>query len=140
MQSISQIENEIVEEFSLFDDMNERYDYLIDIGKKLPAYPEEYRSDDLLVKGCQSQVWLHASFHDGKMFFIADSNTAITKGIISLLVRVFNNQKPEDIMAADLSFIDKIQLRAMLTSQRANGLASMIQKMKWYAEVYPTAL
>lgn len=137
MKSISQIEHEIVEEFSLFDDMNERYDYLIDLGKKLPAYPEEYRSDDLLVKGCQSQVWLHASFHDGKMFFVADSNTAITKGIISLLVRVLNGQKPDDILAADLSFINKIQLRSMLTSQRANGLASMIQKMKWYAEVYP---
>ena len=140
MQSISQIEHEIVEEFSLFDDMNERYEYLIDLGKKLPAYPEEYRTDDLLVKGCQSQVWLHASFHDGRMHFLADSNTAITKGIISLLVRVFHNQKPEDIIAADLSFIDKIQLRSMLTSQRTNGLASMIQKMKWYAEVYPTAL
>lgn len=136
MATIHEIENEIVEEFSLFDDPMERYDYIIDLGKKLPAFPEEFRTDDFLVRGCQSSVWLHAYTKDGKLFFDADSNTAITKGIISLLVRVYSGQIPNGILNTELSFIEKINLRSHLSSQRSNGLNAMLQKMKMYAEIY----
>lgn len=136
MPSIFEIENEIVEEFSLFDDPMDRYDYIIDIGKKLPAFPEAFRGDDFLVKGCQSAVWLHAYTKDGLLYFDADSNTAITKGIVSLLVRVFSGQKPNDILTTEPTFIEKINLRSHLSSQRSNGLNAMLQKMKWYAEIY----
>ncbi len=136
MASIQDIENEIVEEFSLFDDQMDRYDYIIDLGKKLPAFPEDFRTDDFLVKGCQSSVWLHAFLKDGKLFFDADSNTAITKGIISLLVRIYSGQTPQDILATEPTFIEKINLRSHLSSQRSNGLNAMLQKMKWYAEIY----
>lgn len=136
MASITEIENDIVEEFSLFDDPMDRYDYIIDIGKKLPVFPEAFRNDDFLVKGCQSSVWLHANSKDGLLYFDADSNTAITKGIISLLVRVYSGQKPSDILTTEPTFIEKINLRSHLSSQRSNGLNAMLQKMKWYAEIY----
>ena len=136
MPKIQEIENEIIEEFELFDDQMDRYDYIIDLGKKLPAFPEQFRTDDFLVKGCQSSVWLHAFEKDGKLFFDADSNTAITKGIISLLVRVYSGQTPQDILATEPAFIEKINLRSHLSSQRSNGLTAMLQKMKMYAEIY----
>ncbi|MCW5907009.1 MAG: SufE family protein [Chitinophagales bacterium] len=134
--TIAQTEKEIVEEFGLFDDPMDRYEYIIDIGKKLPALDAQYMTDDFLVKGCQSKVWLHAYEKDGRIFYEADSNTAITKGIVALLVRVLSGQSAKDIVDAQLSFIDKIHLRAHLSSQRSNGLTAMIQKMKAYASAF----
>jgi len=135
-KSIAEIEYEIAEEFDLFDDQMDKYEYIIDIGKKLPALDAKYMTDDFLVKGCQSKVWLHAYEKDGLLYFEADSNTAITKGIIALLVRVLSRQKGNDILLTPLTFIDKINLRAHLSSQRSNGLTSMIQKMKAYAAAF----
>ena len=135
-KSIAEIENEIVEEFDLFDDQMDKYEYIIDLGKKLPLLVSKYQTDDFLVKGCQSKVWLHAFEKDGYLFFEADSNTAITKGIIALLVRVLSGQKGSDILSSSLRFIDKINLRAHLSSQRSNGLTSMIQKIKAYASAF----
>lgn len=134
--SIQHIEDEIAEEFDLFDDQMDKYEYIIDIGKKLPALDAKYMTDDFLVKGCQSKVWLHAYEKDGKLYFEADSNTAITKGIIALLVRVLSGQSAADVKNAELNFIDRINLRAHLSSQRSNGLTSMIQKMKAYAAAF----
>jgi cysteine desulfuration protein SufE len=134
--TIQEIENQIIEDFSVFEDPMDRYDYIMDIGKKMPAFPEEFRRDELLVQGCQSQVWLHVKEDAGKIIIQADSNTAIAKGVVSLLVQVFSGQTPETILASDLSFLEKIQLRALLTSQRSNGLTSMINKIKMYAKEY----
>lgn len=136
LPSIAEIENEIADEFGLFDDQMDKYEYLIDLGKKLAPLDIIYTTDDFLVKGCQSKVWLHAYEKDGLIFFEADSNTAITKGIIALLVRVLSGQKADAIIAAQLEFIDTINLRSHLSSQRSNGLTAMIQKMKAYAQVF----
>jgi cysteine desulfuration protein SufE len=136
MNSMADIEAEIVEEFNLFEDQLDKYEYLIDIGKKLPPLDAKYASDDFLVKGCQSKVWLHAYEKDGRIYFEADSNTAITKGIIALLVRVLSGQKASDILNNPLAFIDLINLRSHLSSQRSNGLTSMIHKMKAYAKAF----
>lgn len=136
MQSISEIENEITEEFSLFDDQMDKYEYIIDIGKKLPALDSKYMTDDFLVKGCQSKVWLHAYEKEGRIYFEADSNTAITKGIVALLVRVLSGQPANEIISSPLSFIDFINLRSHLSSQRSNGLTAMVAKMKAYAQVF----
>ncbi len=136
MKTIAEKEAEIIESFELFDDSMERYEYIIDLGKKLPPLPEQFKTDDFLVKGCQSKVWLHAFEKDGRIFFEADSNTAITKGIIALLVDVLSGQQPDAIVNARLDFIDAIQLRSHLSSQRSNGLTSMIQKMKTYAQAF----
>ena len=133
---IGDIENEIVEEFDLFDDQMDKYEYIIDIGKKLPALDVRYMADDYLVKGCQSKVWLHAYKEGDNIFFEADSNSTITKGIIALLIRVLSGQKPAEIMNNPLAFIDKINLRSHLSSQRSNGLTSMIQKMRTYASAF----
>ena len=133
---MADIENEIVEEFDLFDDAMDKYEYIIDLGKKLPQLDTKFTTDDFLVKGCQSKVWLHAYEKDGRIFFEADSNTAITKGIIALLIRVLSGQKSTDIINAPLSFIDKINLRSHLSSQRSNGLTAMLQKMKAYAAAF----
>lgn len=135
-KTIAEKENEIIEEFGLFDDPMDRYEYIIDIGKKLPALDAKYMTDDFLVKGCQSKVWLHAYEKDGRIFYEANSNTAITKGIVALLVRVLSGQPAAEIVDAQLSFIDKINLRSHLSSQRSNGLTAMIQKMKAYAAAY----
>jgi cysteine desulfuration protein SufE len=129
-------ELEIVEEFELFDDKMDRYEHLIECGKKLAPLDEKYLRDDYLVKGCQSKVWLHAYEKEGHIFFEADSNTAITKGIISLLIKVLNAKKPKEITNHQLQFIDAIDLKGHLSSQRANGLASMIARMKAYAAAY----
>ena len=136
MSSIQAIEAEIIEEFELFDDVNDKYDYIIDLGNKMEAYPESHRSDDFLVKGCQSKVWLFAQKEGENVVYFADSNTAITKGVVSLLVRTLNRQPAAAILASDLTFIEQIGLRSLLSSQRSNGLSAMIQKMKWYAEVH----
>lgn len=132
-QSINDIQNDIIDEFALFDDPMDQYEYIIDLGKKLKPMDDSLYTEDNLVKGCQSKVWLHAEDVDGKVIFHADSNTVITKGIVGLLVRILSNHTAEEIANADLFFIDKIKLRSHLSSQRSNGLNAMIQKMKTYA-------
>ncbi|MFK8282060.1 SufE family protein [Capnocytophaga cynodegmi] len=134
--SIQQIQNEIVEEFSFFDDWMQRYEYLIELGKSLPLIDDTYKTDDYTIKGCQSKVWLFANLRDGKVVYTADSDAIITKGIVALLIRVFSNQKPEDIVKANTAFIDQIGLKEHLSPTRANGLVSMIEQMKQYALVY----
>lgn len=130
---IKTIQDEIVDEFSMFDDWDERYQYVIDLGKSLPLINEQYKTDDNIIKGCQSKVWLHGEEKDGKVIFTADSDAILTKGIIAILIRVFSNQKPENILQADTSFIDEIGLREHLSPTRANGLVSMIKQIKMYA-------
>ncbi|ATA67879.1 Fe-S metabolism protein SufE [Capnocytophaga cynodegmi] len=134
--SIQQIQNEIVEEFSFFDDWMQRYEYLIELGKSLPLIDDTYKTDDYTIKGCQSKVWLFANLQDGKVVYTADGDAIITKGIVALLIRVFSNQKPEDIVKANTAFIDQIGLKEHLSPTRANGLVSMIEQMKQYALVY----
>ncbi|MFD2698317.1 SufE family protein [Mesonia sediminis] len=120
----------------MFDDWMQRYEYMIELGKSLPLIEEQYKTDDYKIKGCQSQVWVHADFQDGQVVFTADSDAIITKGIIALLVRSFSHQKPEDIIAADTQFIDEIGLKEHLSPTRANGLVSMIKQLKMYAIAY----
>lgn len=134
--TIDQIQEEIVNEFSLFDDQMDKYEYLIDLGKQLPDLNDAYKTDANLVKGCQSKVWLHSHKNGDRVVFEADSNTVITKGIIALLVRVLSNQKPQDILDTNLEFIDKIELKSHLSSQRTTGLSAMIKYMKAYAEKF----
>ena len=130
---ISNIQNEIVEEFDIFDTWMDKYEYLIELGKSVPKISEENKKEENIIKGCQSKVWLHAEKQDGLVIFYADSDAIITKGIISLLIRIFSNQKPEYIINADTDFIDKIGLRQHLSPNRANGLNNMIKKIKFYA-------
>lgn len=130
---IKTIQDEIVDEFSMFDDWDERYQYVIDLGKSLPLINEQYKTDDNIIKGCQSKVWLHGEEKDGKVIFTADSDAILTKGIIAILIRVFSNQEPENILQADTSFIDEIGLKEHLSPTRANGLVSMIKQIKMYA-------
>ncbi|MDQ3019673.1 MAG: SufE family protein [Bacteroidota bacterium] len=136
METIKEIENEIVDEFSLFDDWMSKYEYIIELGKNLPLIDEKYKTEDYKVKGCQSQVWLNAEMKDGKLIYKADSDAVITKGLIALLIRVLSNQNPEDISKAKLDFIDKIGMKEHLSPNRANGLMSMINYMKNYALTY----
>ena len=131
--SIQEIQDEIVDDFAMFDDWMEKYDYLIELGKSLPIIDDKYKTDDNLIKGCQSKVWLHAEKDGDKIKYTADSDAIITKGIIALLLRVFSNQKAEDILKTDTDFIDKIGLKEHLSPTRANGLVSMIKKIKLYA-------
>ncbi|MEB8328154.1 SufE family protein [Flavobacteriaceae bacterium KMM 6897] len=137
---IKEIQEEIVDEFSMFDDWMERYEYMIELGKSLPMIEEQYKTDDNIIKGCQSKVWVHAELQDDKLVFTADSDAIITKGIIAILIRVFSNQKPMDIMGADTQFIDDIGLKEHLSPTRANGLVSMIKQLKMYAIAYQTQL
>lgn len=130
---ISNIQNEIIEEFDIFDTWMDKYEYLIELGKSVPKINEENKKEENIIKGCQSKVWLHAEKHDGLVRFYADSDAIITKGIISLLIRAFSNQKPEDIINSSLDFIDDIGLRQHLSPNRANGLNNMIKKIKFYA-------
>jgi cysteine desulfuration protein SufE len=130
---LSEIEKEIIETFELFDDPMDKYEHIIEIGNELPAMDEKFKTDDFIVKGCQSKVWLRAYKENGKIYYQADSNTVITKGIIALLVKVLSGNTPDVIVNHTLSFIDKIDLRGHLSSQRANGLTAMIGKMKEYA-------
>lgn len=131
--SIKDKESEIVEEFAMFEDWDGKYEYLIDLGKDLPAISAEYKTDDYKIKGCQSQVWLHAELIGGRVRFTADSDAIITKGIIALLVRVFDDETPDAIAEADLQFINEIGLAQHLSPTRSNGLLSMIKQMKMYA-------
>lgn len=138
--TIQEIQQEIVEEFSMFDDWMQRYEYMIELGKSLPLIEEEYKTDDNLIKGCQSKVWVHASLEGDKIAFTADSDAIITKGIIAILIRAFSNQKPKDIIEANTDFIDEIGLKEHLSPTRANGLVSMIKQLKMYAIAYQTQL
>jgi cysteine desulfuration protein SufE len=136
MSSIQDIQNEIVEEFGLFDDWMQRYEYMIELGKSLPLINSEDKNDNLLIKGCQSKLWLKADMKNNKIVFTADSEAIITKGIIAILIRVFSNHSPTSILAANTNFIDEIGLKEHLSPTRANGLASMINQMKYYALAY----
>lgn len=136
--SIENIQNEIVEEFSMFEDWLERYEYMIELGKSLPLIDSNYKTDDNIIKGCQSKVWLHADFELDKVIFTADSDAIITKGIVAILIRVFTNQTPQAILAANTDFIDAIGLKEHLSPTRANGLVSMIKQIKMYAIAYQT--
>lgn len=131
--TIKDIQEEIVEEFSMFDDWMDRYEYIIELGKKLPLIKEEYKTEDNIIKGCQSKVWLQGEQADDKIVFTADSDAILTKGIIAILIRAFSNQKAADILAADMDFIDEIGLKEHLSPTRANGLVSMIKNIKMYA-------
>jgi len=136
--TIQEIQEQIVTEFSYFDDWMDRYNHLIDMGKNCPLIDEKYKTKSYLISGCQSRVWLHATFKEGNILFTADSDAVITKGIVNLLIRVFNNQKADDIIDADISFIDKIGLKEHLSPTRSNGLMSMIKQMKLYALAFRT--
>lgn len=128
-----ELAEEIVEEFSVFDEWLDKYEYLIELGASLPIIDEKEKTDDKLIAGCQSRVWLACDYRDGRIWFTADSDAIITKGIISLLIRVYNGQRPEDITNSDFGFIERIGLRENLSPTRANGLVSMIEKIKEYA-------
>ena len=131
--TIKEIQEEIIDEFSMFDDWMERYEYIIDLGKSLPLIDDAFKLDENLIKGCQSKVWLHSELQNEKLIFTADSDAILTKGIVALLLRVFSNQKAEDILHADTNFIDQIGLKEHLSPTRANGLVSMIKQIKMYA-------
>lgn len=137
-KSIAQIQEEIIDEFSMFEDWMQRYEYMIELGKSLPLIAPEYKVDDYLIKGCQSKVWVFAELENDDLKFTAESDAIITKGIIALLIRVFSGQKPQDILDAELSFIDEIGLKEHLSPTRANGLVSMIRQIKLYAVAYQT--
>lgn len=140
MSELNRRQDEIIEEFSIFDDWMDRYSFLIDIGKELSAFPEDLKSEQLLIKGCQSQVWLNSKLEDGKIIFEGDSDAIITRGIVALLIRVMSGLKPDEIMNADLYFIDKIGLRENLSPTRSNGLAAMVKQMKMYGLAYHAKL
>ena len=129
-KSLQDIENEIIDEFSIFDDWLDKYEYIIELGKSLEEYPEDRKTDDKLVKGCQSRVWIDFKVEDGKIFFNADSDAIITKGIISLLVRIYSGRTPQEILSSDFSVVEKIGLKENLSPTRANGLVSMIQMIR----------
>ena len=137
--TINEKQDKIIDEFSLFDDWMDKYNLLIDIGKELPVINPIYKVRDYLIEGCQSKVWLHPEFRDDKIFFTADSDAIITKGIVGLLIRVLSGKSPEEIIAAELYFIDKIGLRQNLSPTRSNGLLSMVRQMKLYAMAYKAA-
>lgn len=130
---INEKQEEIIAEFSVFDDWMDKYNHIIQYAKGLPAIKEEYKVSEKLIKGCQSQVWLHAEQEDGKVVFTADSDAIITKGLVALMISVLSHQKPEDIAQADIYFIDQIGLKSHLSPTRANGLLSMLKQMKLYA-------
>lgn len=131
--TIQEIQTEIIDEFSMFDDWDERFQYVIDLGKTLPIINDKFKTDENTIKGCQSKVWLQGENTHNKVVFTADSDAIITKGIIAILIRVFSNQKPADIIAANTDFIDKIGLKEQLSPTRANGLVAMIKQIKLYA-------
>lgn len=139
MNSIQDIQNEIIDEFGILgDDKESTIYYIMELGAKLPEFPESERIEENIIKGCQSKVWLTTKENDDKIEFLADSNTDITKGLISLLIRVLSNRKPHEILDAQLDFIDKIGMGNIIGSQRSNGLAAMIKQMKLYALAYQT--
>ena len=129
-KTLQDIENEVVEEFSMFEEWLDKYEYLIELGKSLKDFPESSKTDDNLIKGCQSRVWLNYKIEEGKIFFNADSDAIITKGIISLLIRIYSGRTPEEILSSDFSVVDKIGLKENLSPTRANGLVSMIARIR----------
>ncbi|MGE0635326.1 MAG: SufE family protein [Bacteroidia bacterium] len=140
MATIKEIEETIVEEFGYYDDWMGKYEFIIELGKSLPLIDEKYKTEQNIIKGCQSRVWLHAEQDGDKVVFTADSDAIITKGLISLLIRVLSHQTPEDIINTDLSFIDRIGLKEHLSPTRSNGLVSMIKQMKLYALALKTKM
>lgn len=138
--TINEVQNEIIEEFSIFDEWLDKYEYLIELSRELPPIDEAHRTEQYLIKGCQSRVWVDAELHDGKITFTADSDAIITKGIIALLIRVMNRRTPDEIIDAELYFIDRIGLRENLSPTRANGLLAMIKQMKLYALAYKSKM
>ena len=129
-KTLNDVENEVIEEFSMFDEWLDKYEYLIELGKSLKDFPESSKTDDNLIKGCQSRVWLSYRIEEGKIFFNADSDAIITKGIISLLIRIYSGRTPEEILSSDFSVVDKIGLKENLSPTRANGLVSMIARIR----------
>ncbi len=138
--TIAAIQEELIDEFSLFDDWMDKYEHLIQLGKSLPLIAPELKTDDRIIKGCQSKVWLHAAMENDRLIFTADSDAIITKGIIAVLVRVFSGHSPEEIVNANTDFIDEIGLKEHLSPTRANGLVSMIKQMKLYAIAFQAQL
>lgn len=138
--TIQEIQDEIVGEFEMFDDWMQRYEYMIDLGKDLPLIDEKYKTEQNIIKGCQSKVWVYAELKDDKLNFTADSDAIITKGIIGILIRAFSGQHPSAIIEANTDFIDKIGLKEHLSPTRANGLVSMIKQLKMYAVAYQTQI
>jgi len=139
-KSINDIQDEIIDEFSMFDDWMQRYEYMIELGKSLQLIDEQYKTDEYTIKGCQSKVWVFAALKEKTIEFTADSDAIITKGIIALLLRVFSGQQPKDIIDAELYFIDQIGLKEHLSPTRANGLVSMIKQIRLYAVAYQTQI
>lgn len=135
---IKKAEEQIIEEFGYFDDWMDKYNYIIELGKELPMIDPKYKTPNYLIAGCQSQVWLHADFQDGKVIFTADSDAIITKGIANLLIRVLSGHTPQEIIDAKMDYIDKIGLKDHLSPTRSNGLVSMIKQMKMYALAFQT--
>ena len=129
-RNLQDVENEIIDEFSVFDDWMDKYEYLIEMGRSLGTYPDDRKTDDRLINGCQSRVWLDYEFRDGRIFFTADSDAIITKGIISLLVRIYSGRTPEEILSSDFSVVEKIGLKENLSPTMANGLVSMIGRIR----------
>ena len=134
--TISEAENQLLHEFSQFDDWMEKYDYIIELGKSLPMIDAQYKTDQFLITGCQSQVWLHARYENGKIIFTADSDAIITKGIVNILIKVLSDHSPDEIIQAKMEYIDELGLREHLSPTRSNGLLSMIKQMKLYAIVF----
>lgn len=134
--SIQQAQKEIIEEFSFLENWEDRYEYMIDLGKSLPLIDKTYKNDTYLIKGCQSKVWLYADYKNGKVFYTADSDAIITKGIIAILIGVYSGHSPKEILEANTDFIDSIGLKEHLSPTRANGLVSMVEQMKRYAMAY----
>ncbi|SEC53371.1 Cysteine desulfuration protein SufE [Tenacibaculum sp. MAR_2009_124] len=138
--TIKEIQEEIIDEFSMFEDWMERYEYIIELGKSLPLIDDSYKLDENLIKGCQSKVWLHSELNDNKVQFSADSDAILTKGIVALLLRVFSEQSPKDILEADTEFINEVGLKEHLSPTRANGLVSMVKQIKLYALAQQTKI
>ena len=136
MMGIKEKQQELIDDFAFLSDWEQKYEYIIDLGKELKGLPEEKKKEDILIKGCQSQVWVDAELRDGKIFFLADSDGILPKGIISLLVGVYSGHTAEEILDSDFDFISKIGLQEFLSPSRANGLASMIKQIKFYAVAY----
>ena len=134
--TIKEIQEELIDEFAMFEDWMQKYEYMIDLGKSLPLIDPALKTDDKLIKGCQSKVWLHSEMKDGNIVFTADSDAIITKGIVAILIRVFSNQTPDAIVASNTDFIAEIGLQEHLSPTRANGLVSMVKQMKLYAIAY----
>lgn len=138
MKTYQEIASEITSEFELFTDWMDKYNFIIELGKSLPLIDEKYKTQNYLISGCQSQVWLYADYKDGRVWFTADSDAIITKGIVNILIRALSGQTPDDIINADMEFVNKIGLREHLSPTRSNGLNAMIKQMKLYALVYKT--